>query len=102
MLDEFDQVDLLVEELLDPLHVAVTRRVLPCGYTVAEATGEFYDDLVEHIAHDLDTFAYQYVTEHYGLRAALYLKATAGLTARQRSPATRARSTLSPTLTTRS
>ncbi|GAA5108157.1 hypothetical protein [Haloechinothrix salitolerans] len=75
-LDEFDDADLLVEELLGPLHVALVRRVLPCGHTVAEATGEFFDELDDHVAQELDTFAY--VTETYGLRAALYLKAIAG------------------------
>jgi hypothetical protein len=76
VLDEFDDVDLLAEDLLGPLHRALIRCVLPCGYTVAEATGEFYDELDEHVAQDLDTFAY--ITELYGLRAALYLKAIAG------------------------
>jgi hypothetical protein len=47
-----DDVDLLVAGLLDPLQVAVTRRVLLCGYMVAEATGEFYDDLVELVMID--------------------------------------------------
>jgi hypothetical protein len=47
-----DDVDLLVEGLLDPLQLAVTRRVLLCGYTVTEATGEFYDDLAELVMID--------------------------------------------------
>ena len=75
-LDEFDDVDLLIDELLNPLSVAFTRRVLPCGYTVAEATGEFFEDLVEHVATKLDQFAF--VAEEFGLREALYLKAAAG------------------------
>ncbi|MBB5157412.1 hypothetical protein [Saccharopolyspora phatthalungensis] len=76
VLDEFDDIDLLVEDLLRPLHLALLRRVLPCGYTVAEVTGELYDDLDEHIAQVLDGFAH--IVEMHGLRAALYMKAIAG------------------------
>jgi hypothetical protein len=61
--------------MLRPLLIAMIRRVLPCGYTAREAAGELYEELDDHVAANLDRLAD--VTERYGLRAALYLKAKA-------------------------
>jgi hypothetical protein len=74
-LDEFDDADLMAESLLTPLYTALTRRVLPCGYTVQEAAGDVFPELEDHIAANLDHVAE--VTEQFNLRASLYLKAKA-------------------------
>ncbi|MEV6831272.1 hypothetical protein [Amycolatopsis sp. NPDC051102] len=74
-LDEFSDADLLADSMLGPLYTAMTRRVLPGGYTVREAASELFEELDDHIAANLDYLAD--VTEQHGLRAALYLKAKA-------------------------
>ncbi|MEU4526045.1 hypothetical protein AB0F52_45910 [Amycolatopsis sp. NPDC024027] len=74
-LGEFAAADLPADSMLSPLFTAMMRRVLTRGYTVREATGELYEELNDHVAANLDHLAE--VTEQYGLRAALYLKAKA-------------------------
>jgi hypothetical protein len=74
-LDDFDDGDSLADSMLSPLFVALTSRVLPCGYTVREVAAELYPELEDHVAANLNHFAE--ITDRHSLRAALYLKAKA-------------------------
>lgn len=56
-LDEFSDADLLAGSMLGPLYTAMTRRVLPGGYTVREAAGELFEELDDHMAANLDYLA---------------------------------------------